>query len=57
MNDMDTIENFNMKAGELQRLKLARRYRTAELLLEDFERKKAKAGPGRWWHVARHDIG
>ena len=25
MNDMDTIENFNMKAGELQRLKLARR--------------------------------
>ena len=40
-NDMDTIEKFNMKAGELERLKLAKRYRNAERLLEDQRKNKS----------------
>ena len=42
-NDMDIIEKFNMKAGELERLKLAKRYRNAEQLMQQQKQVKDSA--------------
>jgi hypothetical protein len=42
-NDMDIIEKFNMKAGELERLKLAKRYRNAEQLMQQQKQDKDSA--------------
>ena len=40
-NSMDTIEKYNMKAGELERLKLARKYMNAQQFIEENEKKNS----------------